>query len=62
MNKERQLSTKETAERLKCAMSTLWRWMKEIPDFPPIVRAGPRKRFFYESDVAAYIERRKGAA
>ena len=59
MNNQRMLSTKETAERLNCAKSTLWRWLKKIPDFPPIVRLGIRKRGFYESDVVAYLERRK---
>jgi predicted DNA-binding transcriptional regulator AlpA len=58
MNKNRLLSTKETAERLGCAMSSLWRWLKEIPDFPPLVRTGIRKRGFYESDVDAYLLRR----
>ena len=59
MNKDRLLSTKETAERLDCAMSTLWRWLKEIPDFPRMVRTGIRKRGFYESEVDAYLKRRR---
>jgi excisionase family DNA binding protein len=52
------LSPKETAERLNCSKSTLWRWLKEIPEFPRKVRTGIRACGFYESDVDAYLERR----
>jgi predicted DNA-binding transcriptional regulator AlpA len=59
MNKERLLTVQETAERMNCGKSTLWRWLKEMPDFPDIVHSGIRARGFFESDVEAYLERRR---
>ena len=58
MNSDRMLTVRETAEFLGCGKSTLWRWMKTIPDFPPIVRLGIRKRGFKVSDLLAYLERK----
>lgn len=42
------------------AHSTLWRWQKTIPNFPPIIRIGGRK-FYRVADIEAFIASRAEA-
>jgi predicted DNA-binding transcriptional regulator AlpA len=55
------LSGVQVAEILNCHKVTLWRWMREIPDFPRPVRISPGRVAFYEREIQRYIKTRPRA-
>jgi predicted DNA-binding transcriptional regulator AlpA len=52
------LSANEVAAKLLCHKVTLWRWMKNIPDFPHPIRVGQNSIAFHKHEVDAYIATR----
>ncbi len=54
----RSLRPKQAAEFLGVGVSTLWRWVKEQPDFPQPVRLSERVTVFAQGDLISYRESR----
>jgi predicted DNA-binding transcriptional regulator AlpA len=52
---------KDTCKRYGISPATYWRWVKDVPDFPKPIPAGPRVRLADWEAIDAYIARR-GAA
>ena len=40
----------------QCHRTTLWRWEKEIPDFPKAKRFSSRKSGYLRGDIVAYVQ------
>lgn len=57
---QRVLRPQQVAKTLGISIATLWRWTKELQDFPRPFPIGPRATGFDASDVDAFIERCKG--
>lgn len=56
MKPDRILRPKEVCARLGgCARTTLWRWEREIPNFPKKVRLSSKSVGFSERQVEEYI-------
>jgi prophage regulatory protein len=47
-----------TASKIGASLPTLWRWVKDDPDFPQPVKMSGAITGFVESEVDAYIERK----
>lgn len=54
-----QLRPAEAARRLGIARSTFWKWAKEDPDFPRLIRIG-RTTSVSSIDLDGYISKKMG--
>jgi prophage regulatory protein len=52
------LRAKRAAEILGIGESTLWRWVKETPDFPQPIRLGSRVTVWRTADLLAWRDAR----
>jgi predicted DNA-binding transcriptional regulator AlpA len=55
---DRLLSADEVAAILRCHKVTLYRWMKNIPDFPHPIRVGQNSIAWRATCIRAYIASR----
>jgi predicted DNA-binding transcriptional regulator AlpA len=51
---------KDAAKTLGISLSTFWLWAKKDPDFPPLVKIGPRCTAVRVSDLKAFVDRKSG--
>lgn len=58
----RSLRPKKAAEFLGISMATLWRWVRERPDFPRTRKIGDRTTVFVEDELAEFRERQTQGA
>jgi predicted DNA-binding transcriptional regulator AlpA len=56
------LRPRSVAAKLGVSIATVWRWSKDLPDFPKPFPIGPKSTGFDASAIDAFIERRKGGA
>lgn len=49
------LTDHETAALFGISRPTLWRWRKDVPNFPQPVKLGPRAVRYRRSDLDAFI-------
>lgn len=49
------LRPKDAAERLGISLSSLYRWAKDRPDFPRIIKLGPRTSGWRVEDLDAWL-------
>lgn len=55
------IDPKETAKRVGCHILTLYRWKKNIPDFPRPIRISPGRVAYFADEVDRYIDTRPRA-
>lgn len=49
----------QSAVHLQIGVSTLWKWVKEKPDFPQPIKLSPRVTVFRIADLDAFIARQQ---
>lgn len=54
-NKSPLLTDIEAAALFGVSRPTLWRWRKDVPNFPSPVRIGPRAVRYRRADIEAFI-------
>jgi prophage regulatory protein len=54
----RNLRPVEAAERLGISTATFWRYARQQPDFPQLVKLSPRVTVVREAELAAWLERK----
>jgi predicted DNA-binding transcriptional regulator AlpA len=52
------IDPRQCAKRVGCHPITLYRWMKNIPDFPRPIRISPNRIAFFDDEVTRYIDTR----
>ena len=52
---------KETCKRYGISRATYWRWVRDLPDFPKPIPAGPRVRLADWEAIDAYMAQRGGS-
>lgn len=62
MQASKAMRPKQVAECWGCGMSTMWRWVKELPDAPQPMRMSARLTVFDEGEVIRFRDSRKGIA
>lgn len=45
---------------LPVSVATIWRWVRDDPDFPKPINLGPGTTGFYVSEIEAFIAKRAG--
>lgn len=55
------LRPRQAADALGIGLSTFWLKTKTDPDFPPVIRLGPRCSVVREQDLAAYVDKKAEA-
>ena len=58
----RNLRPRQAAEALGIGLSTFWLKARTDPDFPTLVRLGPRTTVVDEAALVAYVERKAEVA
>ena len=58
----RNLRPRQAAEALGIGLSTFWLRAKTDPDFPLLVRLGPKSTVVRETDLEAYVEKKASEA
>jgi len=53
------LRPKEAAKKLGVSRQSLWRWCRDIPDFPKPVKLAPGTTAFMESELEKFIRSRQ---
>jgi predicted DNA-binding transcriptional regulator AlpA len=53
------LTDKEVARELGCGTTSVWSWVKLIPNFPRPYKVGPKATRFMKDEVEAYRESRR---
>lgn len=61
-NVQRVFSPKDAAKYLGCCVTSLYRYMKIIPNFPQGVKLTAGKVVFFKDDLDAYLDAAKRAA
>jgi len=51
------LRPKDAADRLGISISSLYRWAKDRPDFPRIVKLGPRTSGWRAEDIDIWVSK-----
>lgn len=59
---DRCLRPQQAATKLGIGVSTLWRYAKNDPNFPPAIRISSRCTIFLESHIDAYLAKRVAEA
>ncbi|MNG81186.1 Prophage CP4-57 regulatory protein (AlpA) [compost metagenome] len=54
-NKTLLLTDKEAAAEFGISRPTLWRWRKNVPNFPQPISIGPRAVRYRRADIEAFI-------
>lgn len=53
------MTAKQLAEHIGVDITTIWRWRREVKDFPSIIRLGPNSVRFVVDEVEAWINARR---
>jgi len=53
------LRPKDAAKTLGISLATFWLWAKKDPDFPPLVKIGPRCTAVRVSDLKAFVDNKQ---
>jgi predicted DNA-binding transcriptional regulator AlpA len=56
------LRPREAADALGVGLSTFWLKAKTDPDFPPLIKLGPKATVVREADLAAYVDKKAKAS
>ncbi|MDP3835038.1 MAG: hypothetical protein Q8Q82_13835 [Hydrogenophaga sp.] len=49
---------KDAAQALGCSESHFWWLAKNDPDFPPLIKLGPKWTVVRDADLAAYVDKK----
>lgn len=55
------LRPRQAADALGIGLSTFWLKTKTDPDFPPVIRLGPKCSIVREQDLIAYVDKKAAA-